>query len=71
MFSLDNCTDFDVKLVGGPDETQGTVMVCYRGVWGTIADDYWGTNDARVICRQLKFYDGCEILAIKNLSAHY
>lgn len=57
---IDQCKDWDIKLVSSNVSTQGTVQVCYQGVWGTISDDNWGTNDARVICRQLGFYDGCE-----------
>ena len=52
-----HCTPGDVRLFGGTNKYQGTVEVCFYGVWGTVCDSsYKKTNTiASVICRQLGF----------------
>ena len=50
-----NCTDGELRLSGGNSSRQGRVEVCYERQWGTVCDDFWGTNDAKVVCRQLGF----------------
>ena len=48
------CTQGAIRLQGGT-ATSGRVEICNSNVWGTVCDDFWGTDDARVVCRQLGF----------------
>ena len=44
-----------IRLRGGDTGIEGRVEICIDKVWGTVCDDSWSENDARVVCRQLGF----------------
>ena len=56
-----NCSDGDVRLVGGAVEYEGLLEICVNGAWGAVCygtssnlySNYWDVTDARVVCRQL------------------
>ena len=52
-----NCSDGDMRLVGGSNEYMGRVEICINQVWGTICSgsrfNRWGVADGRVVCKQL------------------
>ncbi len=48
----------ELRLVGNFSRTGGSsgrLEVYYNGRWGTVCNDRFGINDARVACRQLGF----------------
>ena len=58
------CTTGVVRLVGGGSVNQGRVEICVNNSWGTVCDDLFGINDARVICRQLGYPSGLYYFAL-------
>ena len=40
-------------MVGGKNPLEGRVEVWNEGAWGTVCDDDWGLDDAKVVCRML------------------
>ncbi|CAC5384294.1 DMBT1 [Mytilus coruscus] len=45
--------DSRISLSGGSNEGQGTVQVYHENQWGTICDDNFDVNDAKVVCKMI------------------
>ena len=64
LVSLLACTQGAIRLQGGANNMTGRVEICNANVWGTVCDDFWGTPDAQVACRQLGFSPTGELVVI-------
>ena len=60
-----------MRLVGGQSAYEGRVEVCLSQRWGTVTDDGWSLEDAKVVCRQLGYQtQGIRIPLILAVSAY-
>jgi deleted-in-malignant-brain-tumors protein 1 len=51
----------DIRLMCGNKDYEGRVEIFHSREWGTLCDDGWNANNARVICRQLSYSGGTSI----------
>ena len=47
------CSDGDSRLIGGINDAEGRVEMCYNNFWGQVCHNSWSTFDANVVCKQL------------------
>ena len=49
------CSNGDVRLIGGINDAEGRVEMCYNNFWGQVCHSSWDITDANVLCRQLGY----------------
>ena len=53
LATYSNCTDGQMRLVGGSSQFQGRVEVCVNNAWGTVCSRSWSNSDAKVVCKYI------------------
>ncbi|KAM8794786.1 scavenger receptor cysteine-rich domain-containing protein DMBT1-like [Eudromia elegans] len=56
-----------LRLVKGPTNCAGRIEILHNGEWGTVCDDGWGLEEARVVCQEV----GCGRPQSAPGSAHF
>ena len=54
-FGTLGCTHGEIRLVGGSGHNEGRVEICLLNEWGTVCNNRWSMNHAKVVCGQLGF----------------
>lgn len=56
-----------MRLVGGAEDWEGWLEMCFNGRWGTIGSNGWSENNTKVVCDTLGFeISGKHIIQIVN-----
>ncbi|XP_067052699.1 deleted in malignant brain tumors 1 protein-like isoform X2 [Acropora muricata] len=53
--SAEGTAEGNIRLRGGSSKKEGRVEIFHQGEWGTVCDDYWKKENARVVCYELGF----------------
>lgn len=70
--SAELCEDGNIKLFGSTNTTDGGVAVCKDERWWAIsgAGGDWRTNEAAVVCHQLKLSRKSKLQIIDSYQTH-
>ncbi len=60
-----------IRLADGEDPRSGRVEVRHKGVWGTVCDDHFGREEARVVCRMLGYGSATSVARVYNGTTDY
>ncbi|KAL5013383.1 hypothetical protein ScPMuIL_007653 [Solemya velum] len=54
--------DTGIRMVNGSASNKGRIEVSFDGEWGTIGSYYWGSQDAKVVCKMFGFDGGFPVV---------
>ena len=54
-------------MTGGSNDNEGRVEVCVLGQWGTVCDDVWSQQNAKIACNQLGIEGGKTFKIIRRI----
>ena len=52
---FDTGSSIRIRLQNGTRASEGRLEVFYNSAWGTVCDDYFDRNAAKVVCNMLGF----------------
>ena len=55
LVTFSNCSDGDIRLIGGMSEYEGRLEICINNVWGTVCLHTYNraAGNTQVVCHQL------------------
>lgn len=52
------CEDGDVRLRDGTNHLDGRLEICINDAWGTVCENEFTSDEARIVCAKLGFNEG-------------